>query len=50
MTVRMNYGDFYKGYMFVEGNLHKMVVIKLTVFWKTNKTVWLVAILSVLDI
>ena len=50
MTVRINYGCFYIGYMFVEANLHKICGIKLKVFLKTNNAVWLEAILSVSDI
>ncbi len=50
MTVMINCGCFYIRYIILKGKLNKISVIKLKIFWKTNNTVWFLALLSVCDI
>ena len=50
MTVMINCGCFYIGYIILKGKLNKIFVITLKIFWETNNTVWFLALLSVCDI
>ena len=47
----INFGCFgCIGYIILEAKSNKISVIKLKIVWKTNITVWFLAILSVCDI
>ena len=50
MTVKLNLVCFCVSYIFVEANYHKVCIIKLKDFLKTNNTIWLVALLPVCDV